>query len=192
MTISIARGPRGADSPFLIFYGSTSNSSSPTDGVNFVSNITAAVNATNPNGVDITNDLATAGAGTNVYEVFDAPYDEWRDLNDSSFSSAGEVVNYINTLTAERVDSINSRYNFVGTASTIQVTQNVAFEHSVAQDYISGYFWREIDFPNGVEVSRYDRRIISGIITQIGLYDLTYEVANQSGIATNTLTLDVL
>jgi len=193
MTIRIARGPRGAASPFLVFYGSTSNSASSTNTVNFVNNILAGVNATDANAVDVLDQYATLGAGTQVFDVLAAPYDEWEDLDGNSFASAADVVSYINTLASEMNDAVTTRVNPPADASdTISVTQNASFTHSVYQEGVTGYYWEPAGFPNGVSVVEGDRRRITGVITQTGSYNIAYEAGSISGITTNTLTINVL
>ena len=193
MTIRIARGPRGAASPFLIFYGSTSNSASSTNTVNLVSNIFAAINASNANGVDVVDNYASLGAGVPVYDVLDAPYDEWEDLDGNTFASATDVVNYINTLLTDMENAVITRISApVSTSSTITEAVNTPFTHSIQQDGVTGYFWDAAGFPNGVSVVEGDRRKISGIITQTGSYTINYEAASISGITSNILTIDVV
>ena len=193
MTIRIARGPRGVHSPFLVFYGSTSNSSSSTNGINLVSNIFATINVDDPDSVDVVDNYASIGAGSPVFDVLAAPYDEWEDLNGNTFASANDVVVYINNLVDEQTANIISRTSPpVGLSTTITQSVNVSFTHSVYQDGVSGYFWNSDGLPNGVSVVEGDRRKISGIITQTGSYLVDYEVASISGITTNTLTIDVV
>lgn len=193
MTIRIARGPRGTASPFLVFYGSASNSASSTNTVNLVSNIFAAINASNANGVDVVDNYASLGAGVPVYDVLDAPYDEWEDIDGNTFASASDVVNYINNLVNEQTTNVITRISApVSASSTITEAVNVPFTHSAYQDGVTGYFWDAAGFPNGVSVVEGDRRKISGIITQTGSYTINYEAASISGITSNILTIDVV
>ena len=193
MTIRIARGPRGDASPFLFFYGSTSNGSSAPNEPKLVSNILASVNLDDPNGVDVTDSYASIGAGNPIYDILDAPYDEWEDLEGNTFASASDVVNYINTLATTMTDNVITRISApVSASSTITVSQNAQFTHSVYQNGVTGYFWDPGAFPNGVSVLEGDRRKITGIITQTGSYTLPYEAGSISGITSNILTIDVV
>ena len=193
MTIRIARGPRGDASPFLVFYGSASNNSSSTNVINLVSNVQASINIDNPNGVDVVDSYLTLGAGTPIYDVLDAPYDEWEDLNGNTFANASDVVNYINNLATTMIDNVVTRISPpVSTSSTITEAVNTPFTHSIQQDGVTGYFWDSFAFPNGVSVVEGDRRKISGIITQTGSYAISYEAASISGITSNILTIDVI
>lgn len=191
MTIQIARGIRGVGSPIIAFLGKDSNGTGAASPAVFVQH---ALPEVDPGDSDLVNVIDnSSGITTSIYNIGNVHYSEWRDGNDNPFTSSQEVVDYINNeiqlttnLLVER-SSAPPNELFVTTESV-----NTPFSHSVAQTNISGYFWDRATFPNGLEVSRYDRRVVTGVITQVGTYDISYETTTVSGTATNILRIDVV
>ena len=193
MAIKITRGVRGIASTYIAFVGSTSDGVHAVNPVSNVLNITAQLNVEDSTCVDVVNDSQSFNVGYTSFEIFCIPFDEWVDNDDQSFTTAQEVVDYINTQVQISIDSAQESVAApLGIATSLQVAQNTPFTYSAAQNDGIGYFWDDTYLPNGVEVNRSDRRKISGIITQTGSYALYYDVANRAGTSAQVLTITVV
>lgn len=155
--------------------------------------ITASVSSENINGVDIINTNISQNQDAYAYELHNVDYRDFRDDNDSSFISAESVVDYINTEIQLISKNIVLRYtklpNHVG---ILTVAQNVQFQYKVLDEGMLSIFWDSNTFPASVDVSHFDNRIISGVITSTGDYYLDYDKTNASGITTSTLHIHVI
>ena len=193
MTIKITFGLRGSNSPFMGFIGISSEGlSSPSSFVG-IDAITASVSSENINGVDIINTNISQNQDAYAYELHNVDYRDFRDDNYSSFISAESVVDYINTEIQLISKNIVLRYtklpNHVG---ILTVAQNVQFQYKVLDEGMLSIFWDSNTFPASVDVSHFDNRIISGVITSTGDYYLDYDKTNASGITTSTLHIHVI
>ena len=81
--------------------------------------LSGEVNNTNPDGVNVINDIRTAGAGEKVYEMFNVPYTEFVDDNGDPFADAQACADFI-TLVANvhSGPTLAAGYNGVYNAST--------------------------------------------------------------------------
>ena len=197
MAIKITSGPAGSGSPTIIFLGAASNGNGSVNISNVANRITARINTTDADYVEVVDDFLTFSNGTEMLDIQPTHYSEWVDEDDNTFQNSGDIIGYIDgfKLTAAYhatyVRTLQVLPNCHHNTSTVDVTVGTAFTFS-ASNYHNGigFFWDESSFPNGVEVSRYDRRVISGIITQAGSYDIDLDVVNQSGITSAHVHID--
>lgn len=158
-----------------------------------VEDIIASVSIGNTYGIDILNTRMSQNQDANVYELHNVDYRDFTDDNNNAFISAEAVVDYINTEASLISQNIILRYtrlpNYVG---ILTVAQNVQFQYKLLDQGVISIFWDESSFPPSVDVSHFDNRIISGVITTTGDYYLEYEKTNASGITTSTLHIEVI
>ncbi len=192
MAIKIRRGLYGDTSPYIFFTGSSSNGNTAASVRNYIITVTAQLDPANSDNVQVKDLYLSEGNGYDTFEVQSTPYTEWVDHEDNPFASAVEVVDYINLSISQGVDQVDdlTATPRVGAgSSSYGVIVNNLFTLDAALDLGVSYFWDETTFPNGVEVSRYDRRKVSGIITEAGTYTLAYEVINLNGITSTTIDI---
>ena len=193
MTIQITRGPQGSRSPVISFVGTASDGTSSADVFNNVFNITAIVNIADTDRVDVYNNNLTATAGETIYVIRGVSYTDWIDENGNTFDSAIDVVAYINNQATESVTNLINRVSSpIGGGQVVTVGVNSSFEYKAQYQGGAGFYWSESSFPPNVEVSRYDRRKISGTISSTGSYVIDYEVANVNGITSSFVTINVV
>ena len=193
MPITISFGRRGDYSPFLGFLGVSSEGKSSPSQLISVNAVAAGINSTNSSNIDVTNSYVTGNQDSTAYELFDVSYTDFRDEDSNSFTDAQSLVDYINDRAQVAQDNIRlffSRSQAVTNNTT--VSRNTSFEYRIPDSGLLSIFWKENTFPQGVTVSRYDRRIVSGIISSTGDYYLSYEKANAVGISTSTLHIEVV
>lgn len=194
MTIQITRGPRGDGSPVISFVGLTTDGNSAADTYNNIFGITPQINGSNSDAVDIVDDNATTTSGNGIFVLKGVPYTEWRDRQGSSFASANDVLTYIQDEIFVANELLQNRISTpIGIGTSINVGLNSFFEFDGSLQGGSGYFWDRNTFPSpSIEVSRSDRRKISGIVTLPGTYQVDYEVANINGITTTFVLINVV
>ena len=193
MTIKISFGLRGENSPFMGFIGVSSEGQSSPSSIVSVDAITASVSAANTNGINITNSNVGENQDGAAYELHNVDYRDFRGDNNSPFTSAESVADYINSEIQLITDNIILRYTKLpNTVGILTVAQNVQFQYKLPDPGVLSIFWDENTFPSGVDVSHYDNRIIQGIISTVGDYYLEYEKTNATGITTSTLHLEII
>lgn len=185
MTIRIVRGMLGDQSATISFLGITSEGASAASYKKEVSDFTAEV------GIDtvfvrVVDNALTENNGSTTYELENTHYTEFLDSQGNSFSGAQDVVDFLNNQKTGIVTSVyNSTrvpYRVSGLpVDTVNVSVNTQFSFTASLQRAVSYYWDEATFPNGVEVSRFDRRKISGIITQTGTYNIQFEAVNRIG-----------
>ena len=195
MAIQIKRGILGSLSPFIIFEGITSDNTAATNGVNRINGITAQYNTDDADYVDIVDDRLTTANNYTTYELYKVHYDEWEDIDGNSLGSAENVIQYIEQQISSSQDEISfyhsTGHSLLGIPETVNASVGVAFTYNANYNNGVSYFWDEDSFPAGVEVSRYDRRKISGIVTQTGSYTINFQVANHNGTVPTSVIVDV-
>ena len=192
MTIQIVRGMRGSQSASIAFVGLSSNKISSAKYMHEANAITASVGSNDT--VDIVDDqLSLNNGGTSTYDLHGVHYSEYRDLDGNTFSSAVGVVSYIEDLQVGIHTALYLRRSLPHThvPQPVNATGNVQFSYDATKTRGVSYFWDESTFPNGVTVSSYDQRKISGIITQTGSYNIVYEVANGLGTVQTSVNIIV-
>ena len=192
MAIKIRRGLYGDTSPYIFFTGSSSDGNTAASVRNYIITVTAQLDPANSDNVQVKDLYLSEGNGYDTFEVQSTPYTEWVDHEDNTFASATEVVDYINLSISQGVDQVDDLIATprVGSGSNLYgVGVNNLFTVDGSIDLGVSYYWDETTFPNGVEVSRYDRRKITGIITEVGTYTVAYEVVNPNGITTTSLDI---
>lgn len=194
MTIQITRGPRGDGSPVISFVGLTTDGNSAADTYNNIFGITPQINGLNSDAVDIVDDNATTTGGNAVFVLQGVSYTEWRDRQGGSFASSNDVLTYIQNEISVANDLLRNRISPpIGIGTSINVGLNSFFEFDGSLEGGCGYFWDRNTFPSAnIEVARYDRRKISGIVTLPGTYQVDYEVANINGITTTYVLINVV
>lgn len=195
MAIQIHRGILGDVSPFIIFTGSTTDNTTAVNIVNRTRTTTAQYNIDDGDYVDIVDEAATINNNHITFELYKVHYSEWLDADSNTFGSAENVIQYIE----QRIEASEAAIEFAQSAAhtlngipdTVNASVGVAFTYNA--NYYNGvsYFWDEDSFPVGVEVSRYDRRRISGIVTQTGSYTINFQVANHNGTVPTSVIVDV-
>lgn len=190
MTIHIRRGILGDQSPSIAFIGITSDNTSSAKHLHEATSIDAEVGDNDRvNIIDLA--LTENNGGNKTYDIFGAHYNEYRDLDGAPFSSAVGVVTYINDLKAGIVTTMYlARSLPLGSPDTVNVSVGDTFTYNASKTRGVSYFWDETSFPNGVAPSPYDRRRITGIITQTGTYTINYEVAN--GLGTRITSVNIV
>ena len=196
MAIQIHRGILGTLSPLIIFTGKTSDNTSAVNGANRIGSISVQYNIDDADYVDIVDNHATSGnGGHTTFELLKVHYSEWEDGDGNSFGSATNVVQYIEQQVVQSQNRIAlsqaNPHTLTGIAETVNASVGVAFTYNA--NYYNGisYFWDEASFPAGVEVSRYDQRRISGIVTQTGTYDIEFQVTGHNGTSLTKVIVDV-
>lgn len=193
MAIQITRGPRGDGSPIISFVGQDSIDQQAADRFSFVQSITPQVNPLDANAVDVVDTSSTLTNGYPTYLLSGVDYTEWLDRDGNSFSSALEVVTYIQDQIGGTISILEDKILApLAISTTINVSANTPFEFDASREGGCGYFWDNNGFPPEVEVNPLDRRKISGIMTVTGLYAVQYEVANVNGITSSTVYINVL
>ena len=195
MAIQIHRGILGDVSPFIIFTGSTTDNTTAVNIVNRTRTTTAQYNIDDGDYVDIVDEAATINNNHTTFELYKVHYSEWLDADSNTFGSAENVIQYIE----QRIEASEAAIEFAQSAAhtlngipdTVNASVGIAFTYNA--NYYNGvsYFWDEDSFPVGVEVSRYDRRRISGIVTQTGSYTINFQVANHNGTVPTSVIVDV-
>jgi len=191
MTIQIVRGLRGDQSSSIAFVGVSSDKISSAKYLHEANAITARVGVNDA--VDIVDDrLSTNNGGGTTYDLHGVHYSEYRDLDGNTFSSAVGVVSYIEALQVGIATAMYLRRSLPLTIAgdTFNVTANVEFTYDATKTRGVSYFWDGSTFPNGVSVSVYDRRKLTGIITETGSYNISYEVAN--GLGTVQTSVEII
>ena len=196
MPIQIKRGIFGDSSPYIFFTGSTNDGDSPATQKNYILDIAVGINSIDPNSIDIIDNPLTVSAGTTIYNFQQYHYNNFIDENGNAFASALDLENYINNQIADSLSNLQRLQEYPNChhhTTTHTTPVGVAFTYS-ATNYHNGigFFWDESSFPPGVEVSRFDRRKISGIITQTGSYDILFDVVNQNGISSTSVEIIVV
>jgi hypothetical protein len=196
MAIQISRDILGDSSPYIYFKGVTSDGTTATRITNNVSTISIGLNAEDADYIDIIDDDLTFSNTDTTYELYKVHYSEWLDSDGFDFGDADAVVDYIN---AEITSAITGITGIISLATPRTVNQdllvvpaNTAFTYDATYSNGIGYYWDEATFPAGVEVSRYDQRILIGTITQSGTYVINFEVSNRNGIVAANVNIQVL
>ena len=194
MAIRIKRGPSNGSSPLLSFLGLSAEGSSATSQFNLITNILAQVNSQDNTLVDVVNlDLTFQRSGTQIFELEGVAFDDWLGNENETFTTAQEVVDYINldiiAATIAKIELVTN--TAIATSGVVTASAGAQFSYKANGTGGISYYWNELDFPPGVTVSTYDHRVISGIVTVPGNYQINYEVANQVGITSTFLELIV-
>ena len=194
MAIRIRKGPSNGTSPFISFLGITADGTSSASQYNLVTNIDPQFNSSNADAIDIVNlELTSQNGGTPIYELEGVSFDEWRDEDNLPFASANEVLLYIDDLIDTTVGKINRiSASPVGLATVTTWVANTPINYQFKIDGGVSYYWNESTFPAGLSVSIFDNRIITGSVAAVGTYPLECEVANNVGITTDIVTLEVV
>jgi len=194
MAIRIRKGPSNGSSPFISFLGITADGVTCSSQYNLVTNIDPQLNSNDPTAVDIINlELTSQQGGIPVYELEAVSFDEWRDEDNLPFASANDVLAYINDIintTVDKINKITSSPVGVATVTTWVANDNINYQFKI--DGGVSYYWNESTFPAGLSVSIFDNRIITGSVAAVGTYPLECEVANNVGITTDIVTLEVV
>lgn len=191
MTIRIKRGILGEQSPYIAFVGVTSNNTSSAKYLHEANSFSAEAFNDEVNIID--DILSINNGGGDTYDMFAVNYSEFRDIEGNQFSSAVDVVSYIESLQSGIVTATYLRQILPVTSSgdTFNATANVEFTYDATKVRGVSYFWDGATFPNGVSVSIYDQRKITGIITETGSYNISYEIANGLGTVQTSVNIIV-
>lgn len=161
------------------FIGVTTNTEDP-----FGKRFTASPSGNN---INVLNENMSVGSGVSIYTLRDVPYTDFLDAEGNAFGSVAETANYINN--AASVGTLRFPQSSVGLAIT--VASGNAFEYEARYDRGTSYYWDNVTFPTGVDVSSGDSRKLEGTVNTPGTYFISLEVANFFGITTSTITLNV-
>lgn len=193
MTIKITFGVRGEYSPLMGFLGVTSSGQSSPSSIVSINSVVASVSIGNTFGVNIENTYVSSNQSSTSYDLYNVDYREFRDSNNNEFISPEAVTDYINSSIQIATDNIALRYTRLPSVIGITtVTQNTPFEYQIQDPGVLSIFWKKLSIPLGIEVSQFDNRTISGILTSVGDYYLEYEKANATGLTTSTLHISVV
>ena len=196
MTIQITRGVLGDLSPYIFFEGRSSDNTSSANIKNNIDSITVDYNSDDSDYIDIIDNSMTINNNHTTYELYKVHYSDWLDMDGNSFGDADAVYNYISAEIASGISNIASGASLaqprIAGQNFILASLNSPFTYDATHINGIGYYWDESSFPTGVEVSRFDRRKLTGTITQIGTYNINFEISNRNGIVPSTVTIQVL
>ena len=193
MSIKITCGPAGMGSSIIIFSGVSSEGNSSANIINSVIGVAARLNEYDSDLVEVIDVYGTINRGHDTLDVQPTHYSQWVDEDDNPFQNAGDVLGYID----------GCRLGYLGHQSAITRTPRIGvagalvgvgsfFETSISTMTTGAIFWDESTFVPGVEVSRFDRRKISGTISSTGTYNFAYTASNLNGDSSGVLTVTVL
>ena len=179
----------GNESPSIAFIGVTSDRTSSATYLHQADAITPEVDGDNVNIID--EWLTANNGGGIIYDLYGVHYSEYRDIYGNAFSDPVGVASHINEITAGIVTAMYIRRSLpLGDSHTVNTTVGTPFTYNAVYTGGVSYYWDEASFPNGVDVSRFDRRKISGIITQTGTYTINFDVVNRIG--TRSTSVDIV
>jgi len=81
---------RNSDGNYVSFEGSTAP-------IFFNSSLTAEIDPTDSNLINVVNTVGTGDNADKTYEYFRIPFTDWQDRDGNSFANASEVVSYFNS-----------------------------------------------------------------------------------------------
>ena len=193
MTIRLYRGVGGERSPFISFVGLSSEGASSTSVINTRINIEAKLSG-DLDRVDVVNRMATHTMGSDMLELFGVHYTDWRDFDDSTFTSAVGVVSAINNYAYAFNDGHNALQPTLAAGSYLVYTLNSGSPYTIKIEFDGSgrYYWDPTGLPPGMDISAYDNRIIEGTPTTPGLYYLDFDITNAFGSFPHTATITVV
>ena len=190
MTIRISLGLRGEYSPFISFLGISSMGQGSGSAIISITSVNASTNGADL--VSVENTAESIRNHSTVYELSDVHYTDFVNHYGAAFPNAPAVADYINDQAELLTENVTRHSHLLDVGiSTITVSSGAAFTHGIGESGILNVFWDEDTFPSGVTVSPFDRRIVTGIITNTGNYYLAYDKANSVGISTSSLHIEV-
>ena len=193
MAIKITGGPAGAGSPLIIFEGSASDGTTSANIVNSVVRVEARVNSLDSDYLEILDLFATTANGFDTLDVQPLHYSEWEDRDGNTFANTGDVKGYIDGFKPAYLASRRaSKATPTILPISVSVSSGSSFSATVNNLTYGAIFWDESTFVSGVEVSRFDRRKISGTISSTGTYNFGYTVANLNGNSVGIVTVTVV
>lgn len=192
MTIQIKRGLLGDRSLIISLAGSTADDTSSVDQWVRIDSLSVTYGV-DPDTINIIDDNLTTTENTTMYYLHGVHYSEWLDTVGNTFPDSQSVVNYIQNI----INNAKEYYNIVprlsvGSTTEFNIPVNTNFSSKVEFDNAINYFWERSDFQGSVEVSRFDPRVITGIITTPALYEYTLNVQTVAGISSVPVYLNVV
>lgn len=192
MTIQIKRGLLGDRSLIISLAGSTADGTSSVDQWVRIDSLSVTYGV-DPDTINVVDDNLTTTENTTMYYLHGVHYSEWLDTDGNTFPDSQSVVNYIQNI----INSANEYYNIVprlsvGSTTEFNIPVNTNFSSKVEFDNAINYFWERSDFQGSVDVSRFDNRVITGIITTPALYEYTLNVQTITGISSVSVYLNVV
>jgi len=195
MAIQIHRGILGTHSPLILFTGSASDGTSSANGVNRINGISLQYNTDDTDYIDVIDDDLSTNNNHTTFDVYKVHYSDWLDIDGNSFGTAENVIQYIEqqiTASQDRISFSQATAHLAsGIPETVNASVGIAFTYNANYNNAVSYFWDEASFPAGVDVSRYDRRRISGSISQVGTYTIDFQIANHNGTVPTSVIIDV-
>lgn len=187
------RGVGGERSPFISFVGLSSDSSTSTSNINSRINIEAQLSG-DTDRVDVVNRMATHTEGSDIYELYSIHYTDWRDFDNNPFTSAVGVVSAINDYPYAFNDGHNALQPSLkaGSPTGYSLTSGNPYTLKIEYDGAGRYYWDQSTLPPGMDISRYDNRIIEGTPTTTGTYIVDFEIGNAFGTFPETVTIAVV
>ena len=186
------RGIGGERSPFISFVGLSSDGSGSISNFSIRSNIEAKVNGSGQH-VDIVDRISSEARGIDILELGGVHYTDWRDFDNNTFSSAVGVASFINDYQYNINDGKNVleplRKN--GHPTAYSLTSGSQYSLKIEYDGVGRYYWDESSIPPGMDISRYDNRIIEGTPTTPGTYTVYFELGNAFGLFPQSLDITV-
>lgn len=192
MTIQINRGLLGDRSLIVSLVGSTADGTSSVDQWVRVDSLSVTYGV-DPDAINIIDNNLTTTENTTMYYLQEVHYSEWLDSDGNTFPDSQSVVNYIQNI----INNANDYYNIVprlsvGSTTEFTIPVNTNFSSKVEFDNAVNYFWERSDFQGSVDVSRFDNRVITGIISTAALYEYTLNVQTITGISSVSVYLNVV
>jgi len=189
MAIQINRGPLGDRALFISFVGTDSTNSSSTKDIHILSNIVPVASGDD---VLVYNQVKTLTAGYTVYEVGPTHYSEWLDEFSNTFASAADVVSHIEDIKTTAENNIQRLFYPITDSYNERFSINTQIDYTFEVDGAISYYWKQDTVPTGLTVSIFDGRVLTGIVTQTGSWDVICNVRNRAGISSVTLQMDFI
>ena len=187
------RGVGGERSPFISFVGLSSDGSSATSNINSRINIEAKLSG-DTDRVDVLYRITTHTVGSDVLELFGVHYTDWRDFDNNTFTSAVGVVSAINDYQYAFNDGHNALEPTLKAGNPVAYNLSTGSPYSLKLEYDGAgrYYWDQSTIPPGMDISRYDNRIIEGTPTTPGTYLVDFELGNAFGTFPQTVSITVV
>ena len=140
--------------------------------------------------VSICNKAKEYQDGTNFYETFSVPFEDYEDDEGTSYgASEASVVNALNNV-LQGTGGASGQAPVITSSLAVNINQGDALNYTLVATHGVGYRWDNL--PDGVTVKEGDpRTLVGGTGLTAGTYNITAVASNYYGEDTETLSLGV-
>lgn len=140
--------------------------------------------------VSICNKAKEYKDGTNFYETFSVPFEDYEDDTGGSYGAdETSVVNALNNV-LQGTGGASGEAPVITSSLTVNITQGDALNYTLVATHGVGYRWDNL--PDGVTVKEGDpRTLVGGTGLTAGTYNITAIATNYYGEDTETVSLVV-